>query len=281
VCVCVCVCVQGLLNVEHTYWIPLHLSNEWLYISPKVEVFTVLCGSRTFQFTLQNRGTLYLPPRCRGYSTHSTLYALSTLTRNISQEDVLPLAPVDTRVSEYEREQFHELPLQKPLSNILPSVEDLNLASLKISKIQEMIDKEQAKKFVHFKILTTTWGSIMLTIIVFIVRIFCYCCFCRCRKCAFWIWETWTLRECISQTKERCCVITNINADRVSYLEVPRSPPLTPISSHSLPFSIEEPHQSRQRELTPRRRSLIRTSDSWELTEFPRKSKVKERSGER
>jgi hypothetical protein len=74
------VCVQGLLNLEHTYWIPLHLSNEWLYISQKDEVFTVLCGSRKFQFTLQNRGKLYLPPRCRGYSTHSTLHALYTLT---------------------------------------------------------------------------------------------------------------------------------------------------------------------------------------------------------
>jgi hypothetical protein len=52
-----------------------------------------------------------------------------------------------------------------------------------------------------------------------------------------------------------------------------------PISSHSLPLSIEEPHQSRQRELTPRRRSPIRTSESWELTDFKRKSKIKERSG--
>jgi hypothetical protein len=67
----------------------------------------------------------------------------------------------------------------------------------------------------------------------------------------------------------------------VSYLEVPRTPPLTPISPHSLPLSIQEPHQSRQRELTPRQRSHIRTSESWELTEFQRKCKVKERTGER
>ena len=188
------VCVQLLLNLEHTYWIPLHLSNEWIYISPKDEVFTVLCESRKFQFTLQNRGKLYLPPRCRGYSTQSTLYALSTLERNNSQEDILPLAPVDLDccLTEYEREQLHGLPLKKPLTNILSSIEDLNLASVKISEIQEMIDKEQTKKFEHFKVLTTTWGSVMLTIIVFIVNICCSC-FCRCcRKCAFWILETWT-----------------------------------------------------------------------------------------
>jgi hypothetical protein len=89
------VCLQGWLNLEYTYWIPLHLSNEWLYVAPKTEVFTVLCGSMKFQLTLQNCGKLYLPPRCKGYSTHSMLYALSTLVRNNSQEDVLPLAPVD------------------------------------------------------------------------------------------------------------------------------------------------------------------------------------------
>ena len=45
----------------------------------------------------------------------------------------------------------------------MSSVDELNLASVKISEIQELIDKEQAKKFEQFKILTTTWGSVILT----------------------------------------------------------------------------------------------------------------------
>ena len=59
------VCEQGLLRIENPYWIPLHMSNEWLYVTPKSEVFTVLCGSVKFQLTLQKRGKLYLPPRCK------------------------------------------------------------------------------------------------------------------------------------------------------------------------------------------------------------------------
>jgi len=191
-----------------------------LHVAPKTEVFTVLCGSMKFQSTMQNRGKLYLPPRCKGYSTHSRLYALFTLVQNNSQEDILPLAPVDLDccLTEYEKEQLHELPLRKPLKNFLSSVEDLNLARIKISEIQELIDKEQAKKYEHFKILTTTWGSVVLTIIVFIVSICCSCCCCKCcRQCAFWIWDKWTPKECIRHTKEWCCVITNINADQVSY----------------------------------------------------------------
>jgi len=100
--------------------------------------FTVLCESMKFQLTLQNRGKLYLPPRYKGYSTQSTLYALSALVQHNSQEGVLPLAPVDIDccLTEYEREQLHEMPLQKSLTNILSSVEVLNLGSVKINEIQ-------------------------------------------------------------------------------------------------------------------------------------------------
>ena len=55
-------CEQRLLNLEFTYWIPLHLSNEWLYVTPNVEIFTVLCGNKKFQITLQSRGRLSSPP---------------------------------------------------------------------------------------------------------------------------------------------------------------------------------------------------------------------------
>ena len=82
----------------------------------------MLCGTEKYQLTLQKRGKLYFPPRCKGYSTHSTLYALSTLIRNNSQDDVLPIASI-----------------------------------VKIDEIQELINAEKAKRYGHFKILTTTW----------------------------------------------------------------------------------------------------------------------------
>jgi len=58
--------------------------------------------------------------------------------------------------------------LQKTLTNILWSVEDLKLASVKIDEVQELINPERAKKYEHFKILTTTWATIVLTIVIFI-----------------------------------------------------------------------------------------------------------------
>jgi hypothetical protein len=122
------VCEQRMLTLELTYWIPLHLRNEWLFTAPTRELFTVLCGTEKFQLTLQKSGKLYLPPRCKEYSTHSTLYALSLLIRNNSQGDVLPIASVDTDccLTQVEREQSYKIPLLKPLTNILSSVEDKN-----------------------------------------------------------------------------------------------------------------------------------------------------------
>ena len=171
-----------MLTLEQTYWIPLHLSNEWLFTAPTRELFTVLCGTEKYQLTLQKRGKLYLPPRCKGYSTHSTLYALSTLVLNNSQDDVLPMASVDLDccLTQAEGEQLHEIPLQKPLTNILSSVEDLKIASVKIDEIQELINAEKAKQYEHFKIFNTTWGTISLTIVILLT---CICCSCCCFKC--------------------------------------------------------------------------------------------------
>jgi len=52
-------CEQRMLTLEHTYWIPLHLSNVWLFTAPTRELFTVLCGTENFQLVRK----VYLPPR--------------------------------------------------------------------------------------------------------------------------------------------------------------------------------------------------------------------------
>ena len=158
-------CEQRMLTLGNIHWIPLHLSNEWLFVTSYDEIFTVLCGTMKYQFTLQGRGKLYLPPRCKGYSTQSTLYALSTITQNSTQEDVLPLASVnlDCCLSENEKEQLREIPLQEPLTHILSSIEDLSIASVKINEIQNLIKQEQQQRSAHFKLLSTTWSSVVLT----------------------------------------------------------------------------------------------------------------------
>jgi len=191
---------------------------------PKDEIFTVLCGNEKFQMKLQGWNKLHLPPRCKGYSTHSTLYAISTIVRNNSQVDVLPLAPIDLDccLSLHEKEPLNEISFYKPLTNILSSVGDLKFGSVKIDEIQDMIHGEEKKKFEHFSLYVTTWGSVMFTIVIFITSICSSCCCCKCcRQISFCIWEKWTPKECLRQAIERCCIISNFILDRINYTEVP------------------------------------------------------------
>ena len=98
---------------------------------------------------------------------------MSTLVHNNSQEDVLPFASVDMDccLTTEKKEQLHEIPLQKPLTNILPSIEDLNIAGVKIDEVQKLIDAEKAKRYEHFQVLTTTWGTVVISIIILITCI--------------------------------------------------------------------------------------------------------------
>jgi len=63
---------------------------------------------------------------------------MSTLISNNSQDGVLPIASVDVDccLTQAEREQLHETLLQKPLANILSSVEDLKIASVKMMRFE-------------------------------------------------------------------------------------------------------------------------------------------------
>jgi len=74
---------------------------------------------------------------------------LSPLIRNVSQDDVLPIASVDIDccLTQAERKQLHEIPLQKPLTIILSSVEVLKFASVKTDGIRELLYLEKAKRY--------------------------------------------------------------------------------------------------------------------------------------
>jgi hypothetical protein len=114
---------------------------------------------------------------------------------------------------------LEKIPLHIPLVNVMSSADDLRIASVKASEINEMI-REQEQKFNQnfYDIVTSKW-SIMGTLTLFFVSILCSCCCCKCcRNCAFWLWDKWNPADCWQQTRERCCVnINNYNCPEVAY----------------------------------------------------------------
>jgi hypothetical protein len=103
------------------------------------------------------------------------------MRQNNSKKDIIRLASMDLDcLNKIERDQLQMVPLQTLLTNILSSVDELNITGVKTSEVQDLIDKENAKNFEHFKILTSTWGSIVLTVLIIVICICCSCCCCKC-----------------------------------------------------------------------------------------------------
>jgi hypothetical protein len=211
------------------------MSNQWLFVTPETETFTALCPQETTTIKLENEGKLTLKPGCKGYSSYVTLYAISTFSTNLTN-DYVPTAPIDFDCcfDELKNVKFEKLPLKIPLANIMYSVDDLRIASIKAEEIQQMIKEQEVKYSENLYMVATSWGSAIGIICIILICICCSCCCCKCcRNGFFWLWNKWNPRDCWKQTQDKCCVsIYNYNSPRVEYAKTDTSPA---ISIKSLP----------------------------------------------
>jgi hypothetical protein len=81
-------CEYNFFKLKETFWIPLHKSNHWLFVAPEMETFTLLCPKGTSTLKLKGEGKLALKPECKGYHSYVTLYAISTLYTNLTNDYV-------------------------------------------------------------------------------------------------------------------------------------------------------------------------------------------------
>jgi hypothetical protein len=227
-------CEHRFLKLSKTFWIPLHLSNQWLFVTPQAETFTALCPQETTTLKLQNEGKLTLKPGCKGYSSYVTLYAISTVTTNMTS-DFVPSVPVnfDCCFENIDDVEFQDLPLHVPLVNIMSSIDDLRVAGMKVVEVEQLIKKQKLKSDQNFYNIATSWGTAFGMSSLLIICICCSrCCKC-CRTGFYWLWSKWNPKDCWRQTHDKCCVsIYNYNGSRVEYSKTDTSPA---ISIKSLP----------------------------------------------
>lgn len=220
-------CEYNFFKLKKTFWIPLYKSNQWLFVAPEMETFTVLCPQGTSTLKLKGEGKLTLKPECKEYSSYVTLYAISTFYVNLTN-DYVPSAPIDFDCcfEGVKDVNFEELPLHIPLVNIMSSVDDLRIISKKTEEVQQLIKEQEIKQNEKFYMITTSWGTAVAIICIIILCVCCSCCCCKCcRKCFFWFWDKWSPKDCWQQTKERCCInIHNYNGSRVEYRKTNTSP---------------------------------------------------------
>jgi hypothetical protein len=200
-----------MIALRYTYWIPLQQSNQWLYTSPVDERVTVLCDDDVPVYVHAiGRGKLSLKPRCKAYTAHVTLYASTKLTTvsNVTK-DFLPELDLnfDCCFGEYEKKKVDEIPLDIPLNNVMSSIDDLRLASIKVDEVKQLIkEQEQTDYSTYYKHIISTGLSIG-TIVMLMISI-CLCCFCCkcCRQGFFWFIKTCnpkrTFSDCVSGCRE-------------------------------------------------------------------------------
>jgi hypothetical protein len=181
------------------------MSNQWLFVAPQTETFTVLCPYETTTVKLQKEGKLTLKPGCKGYSSHITLYATSTITTNLT-EDYVPSAPVDFDCcfENIGKIHFEELPLKIPLVNVMSDMDELRIASVKAEEVEGMIKDQELKHNQNLYTIATSWGTTLGIICIILLCICCSCCCCKCcRNSFFWLWDKWHPRDCWQQTQEK------------------------------------------------------------------------------
>ena len=74
-------CETRITKIKKTYWIPLHLSNQWLYVAPKSERLSTIYDDKVKLSDIKERSKLKLQPGCKPYTSSVTLYAITKFTK--------------------------------------------------------------------------------------------------------------------------------------------------------------------------------------------------------
>lgn len=227
------ICTFNYLPLNQVLWIPLHSSNTWLYIAPKLELFTTICqNGKKHSDRLQGRGLLTLRKDCKGLGTKSTLIPMTHFETNITKDDILPFLEIDTDccLTLPQQEMSKNIPLNIPLSNIMSSINELNMASLKVEEVKKYIDEQQTReneRSYSWRLVSTSWYTYIITFIILIIIWICSCCCCTCcRKCSFWLLSRFSFKKWWSESKQLCTHITfhntSVNQINVSAENIPQ-----------------------------------------------------------
>jgi hypothetical protein len=252
-------CTFNYLPLRQIMWIPLHLSNAWLFVAPQLELFTTICqDGQRHSDRLLGRGILTLRQDCKGLGSKSILYPLSLHETNLTKDDILPLIEVDIDccLTLPEQEKIKDVHLNLPLSNIMSSINDLNTASLRIDEVNKLIEEQRLqedKRTFSWKRISTSWYAYPLSLVLLICIWCCGCCYCACcRKCTFWLFNKCSPKKLWADSKQICSNITftnsSINQINVSSDPIPQTQGQTERQSlmniHLAEVSTSQPRKS-------------------------------------
>lgn len=182
-------CVKKIIRVNELIMLPIDRRNEWIYVAPRTEKITVMCGKEEpTDTTIQGVGTLIFYESCQCYSSKTKIVSQAVVKTNETRRDFVPELILSYDCCEHlgSKITLSEVKLEEkvPLMNVLSNVKDLKYASYKVDEVEELIEEAEAKVKQNEKFYYT---SILSYLGVGIAIIMVCCCCCRyCDCCRSW-----------------------------------------------------------------------------------------------
>lgn len=210
-------CVRRIVALNQSIWTHLN-NNEWLYVVPKEEGLTILCGKEAPKdLLMRGVGKISFFNKCKGYGTRVFIQTDKVIHSNTTKKDVVPQIDLefDCCIVNEEKKNISVLNLDLPLEHMITQLDDLKIAGKRLDDVQRMADIQEeelrnSRYINHYSIATYISGILIVSIVLA-----CCCKQCRCcRECCRIIWkyfdEDCCKQICVRTTIVNQCPETNL-----------------------------------------------------------------------
>ncbi|XP_046997922.1 uncharacterized protein LOC124613273 [Schistocerca americana] len=150
-------CVRKILALNQSLLTHLN-SNEWLYVAPKEEGLTVLCGKEPPKdLLMKGVGKISFYSKYKGYGTMVFIQTDRVIHSNVTKKDIIPQINLefDCCVVNEEKKNVSMLTLDLPLEQVVTQLNDLKVAGKRLDDVQRMAERQEeelkySRYFTHY-----------------------------------------------------------------------------------------------------------------------------------
>lgn len=146
------ICEKRVVELSNSVWTQLE-NNEWIYFVPSSESITILCNDKSpIDVVISGIGKLGIDENCKGFgrSAHFQTHAILNIDNPGYESDFLSSVPLEYDCCEHlnSKTNLSNIHLNTSFRHIVSHLDDLKVASHRISEVETMI-KEQEWKRLH------------------------------------------------------------------------------------------------------------------------------------
>lgn len=202
-------CVKIVVALNQSIWTHLD-SNEWLYVVPKEEGLTVLCGKDSHKdLVIKGIGKISFFSKCKGYGTRVFIQTDRVIQSNLNKKDVLPELSLNVEccITDDAKRTSSELNLELPLDHVVTHLDELRIAGKKLYDLQRMAEAQENEmtnaRYLSFHSITSYISIALITLVI----LMCCCRQCKCcRECFKSIYRYFDGSDCCG----KICIRTNV-----------------------------------------------------------------------